>query len=371
MATNNILGIIFSNAYDEVIPELTALRTMGSVPYAGRYRLIDFPLSAMVNAGISKVGVITNTNYRSLMDHIGNGKPWDLARKREGLTLLPPYSNPDSGNATGKAASLYSAIGYLADSGKDYVLLSDCNVIASVDIEDMYKYTVRKNADITIAYCEMAPSTTSNTTELVIDDEDGRITECKNADAFTGRTDISLKVMLIKRTLLERLLHEANAKRINGLETIVADNVASVRAYAYRFDGYVKVIDSIASYYEANLDLIKPEVRAQLFNADEPIYTKVGDRTPATYGINAKVSNSLIADGVKIEGEVENCIIFRGVTIAKGAKVSNSIIMQDTVIGEGAKIDCVIADKDIKIGARKTLCGASNYPVYIGKGIVI
>lgn len=370
MSANSVLGIIFSNAYDEVIPELTALRTMGSVPFAGRYRLIDFPLSYMVNSGVPMVGVITNSNYRSLMDHIGNGKPWDLSRKREGLTLLPPFSGPESGMYKDRADALYGSIEYISNSGKEYVLITDCNVIGSFDYEDFLKYHIEKSADITLAYSNGIPPHMANSTEFTVNQE-GKITDLSFVDDFSSPINYSLKVMIIGRTLLERLLHEANAKRISDFETIIAQNVSKLNIFGYKHDGYIKFIDSTRSYYEASLDLINPEVRKELFTSKSPIYTKISDRTPAVYGLNAKVSNSLIADGCKIDGEVENCILFRGVTVAKGAKVRNSILMQGTYIGDAAEVECVITDKNVRIGMRKKLCGASNYPVYIGKGIII
>ncbi len=370
MATNNVLGIIFSNACDKVIPELTALRAMGSVPFAGRYRLIDFPLSNMVNAGITKVGVITNSNYRSLMDHIGNGKPWDLSRKREGLTILPPFNQPDAGMYKGKAEALHGSIDYISKSGKDYVILSDCNTVSNLDYEDMLRFNARKNADITIACAYGIPANIPNAVEFVTDDTD-KVTEIKYIDYFSRAVNYSLNTLIIKRTLLERLLREATAKRIVDFEEIFASNIENLNIYCYKQDGYVKTIESISSYYNISMDLLNPDVRKALFDRNRPIYTKTGDRTPAIYGIAANVHNSLIADGCKIEGEVENCILFRGVKIGKGAKVKNSIIMQDCVIGDNTDIDCVITDKNVNVRQGKKLCGASNYPVYIGKGIVI
>ncbi len=370
MSANNVLGIIFSNAYDNVIPELTALRTMGSVPFAGRYRLIDFPLSDMVNAGISQVGVITNSNYRSLMDHVGNGKPWDLSRKREGLTILPPFSLPDTGMFKGKVDALYGSIDYISDSGKEYVLLSDCNNICRIDYEAMLKYTQSKKADITLAYTEGVPARIPSAVEYIFG-EDEKINSIQLIENYDEKTCYSIKTMIIKRTLLERLLHEANAKRITDFEEVLAANVNRLEVYGYRQNGYVKVISSPAAYYEANLDLLKPEVRKDLFAPDKPVYTKTSDRIPAFYGINAEVGDSLVADGCRVEGKVENCVLFRGVKVAKGASVKNSIIMQDTYIGEGAEIECVVADKDVVIKSGKKLCGASTYPVFIGKGIII
>ena len=370
MSAKNVLGIIFSNAYDEVIPQLTALRTMGSVPYAGRYRLIDFPLSNMVNAGITQVGVIANSNYRSLMDHVGNGKPWDLSRKHEGLKILPPFSLPSTGRYAGKAEALYGSIDYISDSGKDYVLLSDCNFISSIDYDDMVKYTVSKDADIVLAYSEKIPQALENATEYEID-KDGRITGSEYIDCYSSPVNYSLKTMMIRRTLLERLLHEGNSKRIADIEELVILNIKHVKVYGYKVEGYAKVISSLQSYYEANMDLLKPEVRKEIFAGERPVYTKTGDRVPTFYGITADAKNSLIADGCKIEGEVENSIIFRGVTVAKGAKVKNSIIMQNTIISENANLECVICDKDVVVKPGKKLCGAENYPVCVGKGTVI
>ena len=370
MSAKNVLGIIFSNAYDEVLPQLTALRTMGSVPFAGRYRLIDFPLSNMVNAGISKVGVITKSNYRSLMDHIGTGKPWDLSRKREGMTLLPPFSFANLGVPAGKADALYGSISYISDSNKDYVLLTDCNIICNMDYEDMIKAHIAKNADITLAYAKGVPPMIPDACEFELG-ENGRVLSDTLIECYTGEANYSLKTMIIGRTLLERLLHEAHSARIDDFETILGNNVNHLNVYGYEVKGYVKVLESLQSYYDASMEILKSENRKQLFVAERPFLTKVRDQVPAFYGMESKVSNSLIADGCKIEGEVENSILFRGVTVAKGAKVKNAIIMQDSFVGENASVESVILDKKVIVKPGKKLCGDSSYPVYVGKGIVI
>lgn len=370
MSAKNVLGIIFSNACDEAIPQLTALRTMGSIPFAARYRLIDFPLSNMVNSGITQVGVITKSNYRSLMDHIGNGKPWDLSRKREGMTLLPPYDTPGAGITIGKADALYGCIDYISDSKKEHVLMTDCNLVCSMDYSKLIKAHTAKDADITIAYASGKPSELENGTELIMD-ENGRVTSTALIDCYSGNTNYSVKVMIIRRTLLERLLHEAHSAKIVDLETIIAKNVKHLRIYGYEVTGFARVLSSLQSYYDISLELLKLENRKELFAAERPVYTKVRDQVPAVYGIGSNVKNSLIADGCHIYGEVENCILFRGVTVEKGAKIKNSIIMQDTFVGENSNLNCVIIDKAAVVKPNKTLCGDSSYPVYIGKGIVI
>ncbi len=368
MAAKNVLGIIFSNSYDEVIPELTALRTMGSVPFAGRYRLIDFQLSNMVNAGIPQVGIITKSNYRSLMDHVGNGKPWDLSRKRGGMSILPPFNTPATGMFKGKADSLFGSISYISDSDKDYVILADCNVICNIDYDSLLKAHIAKNADITIAYANGIPPSTGSATEFAFD-ENGRLIDDRYVECYSSEVNYSLKIMVIGRTLLERLLHEAHSARIDDFETIIIKNIKHLGIYGYEVKGFVRTLESLRSYYEVSMEILNPENRKALFAS--PVYTKVRDQFPAVYGINAKVKNSLIADGCRIDGEVENCILFRGVTVAKGAKLKNCIIMQDSYIGDNSEIECVIADKRVIVKPGKKLCGASNYPVYIGKGIVI
>ena len=295
MSAKNVLGIIFSNAYDEALPQLTALRTMGSIPFAARYRLIDFSLSNMVNSGITQVGVITKSNYRALMDHIGTGKPWDLSRKREGMTLLPPYDTPGAGITIGKADALYGCIGYISDSNKEHVLMTDCNLICSMDYEKLIKAHTANDADITIAYANGTPAKVDNGTELIMD-EDGRVTATGLIDCYSGSTNYSIKVMIIRRTLLERLLHEAHSAKIVDIETLISKNVKHLRVYGYEEKGFVRVLDSLQSYYDISLELLKLENRKELFTADRPVYTKVRDQVPAVYGIGANVKNSLVAD---------------------------------------------------------------------------
>ncbi len=370
MSANNVLGIIFSNAYDEVLPEMTSFRTMGSVPFAGRYRLIDFSLSDMVNAGISQVGIITKSNYRSLMDHVGNGKEWDLSRKRDGMTILPPYNTAETGMSAGKLDALCGSIDYITTSGKDYVLLADCNVITGFDFDKMLAEHIANKADATIAYAHGVPQKIKNAT-LFGFDKDGKIVSAVSSEGCEEEKDYSLKVMLINRTMLERLLFEARSLRIDDFETLISKNLNNIAVYGYEQKGFVRVLASLQDYYDVSLELLEYKNRKELFISDRPVYTKTRDEVPAFYGIGAKVENSLIADGCRIEGEVENCILFRGVTIAKGAKIKNSIIMQDSYIGENASLECVIIDKSAAVKPGKTLCGASNYPVYVGKGIVI
>ena len=370
MATNNVLGIIFSNAYDEVLPELTALRTMGSVPFAGRYRLIDFPLSNMVDAGITKVGVITKSNYRSLMDHLGTGKPWDLSRKREGMTLLPPFNTPESGMFRGKLDALYGSIDYISRSDKEFVLLTDCNVVCSIDYEDMLAEHIANNADITVAYAKGLPPRVKNSTEFFID-ENGKVTGEALVDCYSSSVNYSLKIMLIRRTLLERFLHESRTSGRDDFESILPRNISLLNVHAYEQKGFVRVLESLRSYYDISLELLKSENRKALFTPDRPVFTKVRDQIPAIYGIGADVSNSLIADGCRIEGKVKNSVLFRDVVIEKGAEVNNCIIMEGGRILTEASLRHVITDRNVIIRDGRTMMGHENYPITIAKNATV
>ncbi len=370
MRAHDVLGIIYSNAYDSALSELTSLRTMGSVPFGGRYRLIDFALSNMVNCGISTVGVITKSNYRSLMDHLGTGKPWDLSRKRAGMFILPPFLSAGSGGVyRGRIEALNGSMGFISRSNEEFVIMCDCNVVCNLDFDNLIGTHAETGADITIAYKHGdAPKLDDMMTFTV--NETGRITGA--ALNRRGEADYSLNIIVMRKALLERLINEAvGLNKSNFEQDIILENIGNLKIFGYKADGFSLMIDGLQSYFDISMNLLNSERRTSLFTPERPIYTKLRDDMPAIYGLGSNVKNCLVADGCKIEGEAENCILFRRVHIAKGAKVSNSIFMQDSFIGENANINCVISDKNAVIKPGKTLCGAENFPVFVGKGIVI
>ena len=371
MTGKNIVGIIFSNAYDECISELTGIRTMGSVPFACRYRLIDFTLSNMVNAGIEKVGVLTKSNYQSLMDHVGTGKPWDLSRKNDGLFILPPFSTNDAGGHRDKLASLKGSMGFISRSDEEYVLLSDCNVVCNLDVEALMDYHTAKNADMTIVYKNGKVPALKDM--IVLDmNADGKAEKITLSPVTDENVNFSLNVILMKKALLERLINDAISLNHKDFETdLIQGNVDRLNIYGFEATGYSAVIESMESYFKTNMELLNMGNCEDLFNSDRPVYTKVRDDMPAIYGIGSNAKNSLVADGCIIEGTVENSILFRGVHVAEGAVIKNSIVMQDSFIGAGAKVNCAILDKDVVIKPNREISGADTYPLYIGKGITV
>lgn len=342
---------------------------MGSVPYGCRYRLIDFQLSAMVNSGIGKVGIITKSNYQSLMDHVGHGRAWDLSRKNGGLYLLPPFNIGTTGIYSNKIEAISSAMNFLRNSEEEYVLMSDCNTIYNVDFRDMFDRHLNTGADITIAYKHTSAPAIRELTKFELAD-DGRITSISRRS--DDEANYSLNVIFMRKSLLERLISEAIGLGYRSFtEDVLQKNIKSLKIYGCEFDGYVRTIDGIQSYFEANMDLLNKENRKALFSKEKPVFTKVKDDVPAIYGLDSHASNSLIADGCVIEGKVENSVLFRGVHIGKGAVVKNCVLMQNAYISDDVKLNCVIADKNVVIKPNKNLSGDVKFPVFIGKGIVI
>lgn len=369
MTNKNVLGIVFSSAYDYKVREMTNIRTMGSIPFAGRYRLIDFVLSNMVNCGITKVGVITKSNYQSLMDHLGSGKAWDLSRKNDGMTILPPFNLGSGGVYSSRIEALSNVMDYIQGSRKEYVVLADCNTVCNIDYDEILKAHEAKGADITIAYTNGKVPDIEDKMVLTLA-SDKKVTDIA-VSPETTEADYSLNIIVMSRMLLERLINDAKSQNFKSFEQdIIQANVDSLKIYGYEVTDYARVIDSLQSYYEISMGLVQGDYK-KLFNKARPVYTKSRDHMPATYGISSDVHNSLVGDGCIIKGKVENSIIFRGVIIEEGAEIKNAIIMQDTFIGAGAKINCAILDKDVVIKPNRELSGAPTYPVYVGKKIVV
>jgi glucose-1-phosphate adenylyltransferase len=368
-----VLGIIFANMHENTISDLTKERTMGSVMFGGRYRLIDFTLSNMVNSGVDEVGVITKSNYQSLLDHLGSGREWDLARKKGGLHLLPPFSHVQSGMYRGRLEALYGVSDFIMHSDADYIIMSDCDVITSMDYTPIIEQHIEKKADITVVYANdvIDIETARRCTVLGLNSE-GRINDVLINPSISGAANISLNTFIVSKNFLKNLILEGASRSLYSFE----EDILQARTHEYNIMGYCHKnyfdkISSMVSYYNANMDLLDSSKRALLFPENAPVYTKIRDNPPAKYAIGAEVKNSLVADGCIIEGSVENSILFRGAKIGKGAVVKNSINMQDSVIGSKCEINCVITDKIVKITDGRMLTGSKNYPLYIGKGAVI
>lgn len=373
----NAAGIIFSNLHDRNIPELTKVRTVASVPFACRYRLIDFPLSNMVNAGITNINIIANYNYHSLTDHIGTGKDWDLARRSGGIKILPPYinayANYDNELPSNRLQALKGIHYTISTIQEEYVVVSDCDVLCNIDFRRLIDEHISSGADVSMLVKAMdIPENEAGRDVILSSDESGRICDVTmySPEAF-GHCDVSLNIWIMKTQLLNYFVTEAIAHNYDSFSRdIILRNIDKIYFRSARYDGYVAFTHSFDDYYKNSMAVIdNPDFRRALFSVtDRPVFTKVRNSPPTRYSSEAEVKNSLIADGCIINGTVENCIIFRGVRIGKGAVVKNSILFQDTVIGDSSDVECIVSDKNAVIRDGARLCGMKNYPIYIEKG---
>jgi glucose-1-phosphate adenylyltransferase len=361
------VGVIFSSINDENVSELTKVRSKGSIPYGGRYRLVDFALSNMVNSGITTVGMITKNNYQSLMDHLGSGKEWDLARKDGGLILLPPYSDESEILYKNRLEALKGATSFLKKCKEDFVVVADSDAVYKLDYSKVIEQHIAKNADLTMVYHEHVEDGVKS--YLMFDtDKDDRIVSVDVNVHAKGVKKHYINVFVARTSFLLSLVQTAIAHGQTSFSNdILIPGIKSHKIYGYKLEGYYQNIDSLHSYFKANMDLLDKKTRKEIFG-DRDVYTKVNDAPPAKFTETAKVSNSLVHDGCYIEGTVENCILFRNVKVGKGSVLKNCIIMSENVIGDNCNISYVVSDKDTSIGNGVTLAGCEKQPYFINKG---
>lgn len=366
----NVLGLVFANMHDTTLGDMTKNRTMGSVMFGGRYRLIDFPLSNMVNSGISEVGVITKSNYQSLLDHLGSAREWDLARKKGGLYILPPFGNVESTLYRGRIEALYGAMSFIKHSRAKYVILSDCDVVTNIDYKPIVAAHIESGADITaVAHTGVYSSDDIKTSTVFNVDADKNVTSVLINPDISGTCTTSLNVFVMSMDFLIETVNDAMARgNVSFERSILQEKCRELKIKIYEYDNYFSKLNSPESYFKSNMALLEPENARKLFVPKRSIYTKVSDNAPVKYDLDSKVSNSLIADGCIIEGEVENSVLFRGVKVGKGAKVKNCILMQGTVVGDNAELSYLITDKNVSICENHILTSSPQYPMYVGKG---
>ena len=373
--TSNAFGLIYTGETNPYLRDLALSRSVAAVPFGGRYRCIDFILSDLVNTGVTSVGLIAQKNYHSLMDHLGSGKEWDLHRKREGLFMLPPFmTKENTGLYRGSVDAIRSCLGYVRRNPQQYVILTGSHTIFNMTFNDMIAKHIETRANITMLYndTDLTVSEEQNLDLRLIFDSNGRVTEME-LNPYTPRSiHRSCDVMILDKLLLEYLVEEAYSRGDYDLtRDILLKKCATLKIMGYRYDGYVARLDSVNEFFQHNLALLQPEVRNDLFNPSHPIYTKIKDEVSAKYGENALVKNSMLADGCVIEGTIENSIVFRGVSVKKGAVVKNSILMQGVSVGENCHLDHVILDKGVIVRDGRVLTGYDGFPIILKKGTTI
>lgn len=372
--STNALGIIFPNTYDALVPELSSVRLMASIPFASRYRMIDFILSSMVNCNVTNVSIIVRNNYQSLMDHLGSGREWDLTRKNGGLHIFPPFSDKNDAIYNGRVEALANVLDFLRNQKEKYVFMADTNIAVNFDFKDMLAKHIESGADVTAAYIAqpLPASALRHTTNergfyYTFSLEGDRITKIYINPREAGVHNYSMNIYCIER---EKLIDMVNTAFVRGAvyfeRDVLAPKADVLNIMGYEFKGYAARITDMKTYFEENMKLLDDINLNSLFSGNQ-IYTKIRDDNPTRYISGSKVTNTMAADGCIIEGEVENCILFRGVKIKKGAKVKNCILMQDTVVGENVTLEYLITDKNVTINDEKNIQGSDSFPVYIPK----
>ncbi len=369
------MGIIYTGDSNVSLQELTLRRSVAALPFGGRYRIIDFILSNMINSGIYNVGIITQNNYHSLMDHLDTGKQWDLDRKNGGLFILPPYvSHDNKGWYRGEIEAFHSNMSYIRKSLQKYVILSGSSMVCNLTYQGAMEFHKANDADITVIYKDMKKATKEELSKhtIIKTDENNRIIDMEVKPSNPTSDKLCMEIYIIEKRLFEYLIEECEARGLFDFnKDVLVRNLNKLKILGFSYDGYLANVDSIQSYFKHNLELINSGNYFELFHRNGKIYTKVRDEVPAKYGINARAENSLVADGCIINGQVENCVLFRGVKVAEGAVVKNSVIMQDAEIQDKVVLEHVILDKDVIIRKGKHLVGQECYPVVIRKGAVI
>ena len=376
---NDVMGIVYTTN-DLTLRELTSQRAVAAVPVAGRYRIIDFTLSNLVNSGVRNVGIIAQRNYQSLMDHIGSGKEWDLHTRNNGLFMLPPFlTRENGGEYSGMVEALRANFDYLRRSQQKYAIVTNSDCVMNTSFEPMIKQHIDSDADITLMYRKVTPNdidvshSSKNSHSFINVAEDGTVVDMEVNPNAASYDNLYTEVMLVKRTLLIHLIDQAISHGAKSMSQDVLRpyiNSGALKIMGYRMEGYYRRIETIKSYFNFNLDLLNYDVRKELFGT-KPVYTKTRDDVPAIYREGAQVKNSLVADGCVIEGSVENCILFRGVHVARGASLKNCIVMQDSYVEDYVELENVILDKSVTVRSHGRMIGQRQYPIVIGKGVTL
>lgn len=372
------MGIIFPNSYDSLVPELVSERLMASIPFASRYRMSDFVISSMVNCGIDNISLIVRKNYHSLMDHLGSGREWDLTRKNGGLNIVPPFAQKNIKVYNGRVEALESIKRFIQSQREKYVVLSDANIAMNFDFKALLDAHVQSGADATVVYNRQEipesfknPSFEGKDMYFTLYLDGSRVTKVNMNSVESGIQNLGMNIFVMERERLVKVIDEAYLHgRIFFERDVLAPKVKDLNVQGFQYTGYVARINDMRSYFYENMKLLEEKNLDALFNGN-PIYTKIRDDNPTRYLNGSQVKNIMAADGCVIEGEVENCVLFRGVKIAKGARVKNCVLMQDTVVEAGADIEYIITDKNVTIREGKRLKGNDTFQVYVAKRQIV
>ena len=366
---NGMHGIIFAHERRNDLKELGNIRSAASLPFGGRYRAVDFVLSSLVNAGVTDVGVVLHGRYQSMIDHLGSGKVWDLSRKRGGLRILPPFNYQKEWGTMpfrGKIEALAGVRSYLEDIRQEYVVLMDGDLVANLPLTDVLESHVSSGADITVV-CANDSFYIEDGTYFERNDA-GRVTEVLY-HLQTPRGYRSLETYVLSKGLLLKLVDECHGKgQYSWRQDVLLAKKNDLHEHCYLWSGFATQMRTVQEYYDRSMQLLDPAIRQDLFCPERPIRAKGADKASTYVGPEGSCVHSLVAEGCRIEGKVENSILFPGVVVEEGAEVRNCVLFKETIVHRNAQIAYVITDKHVKILEDRTLIGHSTYPIVLEKG---
>ncbi len=368
-------GFIFSNLNSNTLSLLTSDRTVAAIPFGCRYRLVDFALSNMVNSDITDINIIANYNFRSLVNHIGSGKDWDLARRSGGIKILSPGQEARQAEAfvySYRLEALRSIRDRINELTSDTVVLTDSDHLCNIDLSDVIAFHKANDAEATFVTVQSKIGDMTRDPQTALQSNaKGRVTDIVKSTSYDpDHPFVSIRIFVLSTDFLVRALDEAVARNYHSFtDDIIMHSPERRRFFSYCFNDVVIPVTTFLDYYRANILLTSDAAarNAILGKWERPIYTRVHNSPPTVYLDGCSVKDSLIADGCLIEGKVENSVLFRGVKVSRGAVVRNSILFGDTYVGTGSSLNCIVADKNVVISDDQTLSGAGSTPFYIAK----
>ncbi len=369
----NVMGIIFAN--DANMGLLSDKRTMGSIPFGGRYRQIDFQLSNMAAAGIRHLGIISRQNYQSLMNHIGSGEEWGLELEEGGLEFLTPYAMSATHSYRGKLETLYNAMSFL-DYGPDdeYVIMADSAILCNIDLKNVLTSHISSGKDITVVTKEGIANGKKQLDLAIKLNETGEIADMAVDYVASADYLASMDMFVLSKGLLKQLVNECIARNLYHMDrdlVLGSWQKGAITVNVYPFPGLAMFNETIEEYFSNSLSLMDSRTRHDLFYYNHPVYTKVRHRAPSYYGENSNIGNCIVADGCVLDGSASNSVLFRQVTVKKGSKIESCLIMNDSVIGEDCELKYVILDKDVVVQPNTKLIGTPTNPIIIKRGEIV
>lgn len=361
------LGIILAGGNNNRMHELSNKRAIAAMPVGGSYRCIDFALSNMSNSHIQRVAVLTQYNARSLNEHLSSSKWWDFGRKQGGLYVFTPTLTADNGFwYRGTADAIYQNIDFLKRSHEPYVIIASGDCVYKLDYNKVLDYHIEKKADITIVCKDMPADANVERFGVIKMNEESRIVEFEEKPMVAQSHTISAGIYILRRRQLIEMLEKcAEEERHDLVNDILIRYKNMKRIYGYKIDTYWSNIATVDSYYNTNMDFLKPEVRNFFFKQEPAIYSKVDDLAPAKYNTGANVHNSLVSSGCIINGTVENSMLFKQVFVGKDCVIKNSIILNDVYIGDNTHIENCIVESHGTICANTYLSGDDGVKIVL------